>query len=162
MLNAIGITGVGSATAKLIARHFHDDISRIRAASVEELVQIDGIGDVMAANITAYFKDQELARQLDDLLQEVHIEVSEEPEQEQIFQGMTFVITGSLQHYENRDALKAEIESLGGKVSGSISKKTSYLINNDITSGSSKNQKAKQLGVPVITEDEYRGLIDKE
>ena len=155
VLNALGIPGVGSATAKLIARHFHDDISRIRAASIEELVQIDGIGEVMAANVTAYFEDPEHARQLDDLLQEVQIEVSAEPEQEQIFQGMTFVITGSLQHYDNRDALKAEIESLGGKVAGSVSKKTSYLINNDITSGSSKNQKAKQLGVPIITEEDY-------
>ncbi len=155
LLNALGIPGVGSANAKLIARHFHDDISRIRSASVEELTRIEGIGEVMAANIRGYFDDPEHGRILDDLLAEIRIEVSEEPEQEQIFQGMTFVITGSLQHYENRDALKAEIESLGGKVAGSVSGKTAYLINNDITSGSSKNQKAKQLGVPIITEEDY-------
>jgi len=155
LLNALGIPGVGSANAKLIARHFHDDISRIRSASVEELTRIEGIGEVMAANIRGYFDDPEHGRILDDLLAEIRIEVSEEPEQEQIFQGMTFVITGSLQHYENRDALKAEIESLGGKVAGSVSGKTAYLINNDITTGSSKNQKAKQLGIPIITEEDY-------
>ena len=155
LLNALGIPGVGSANAKLIARHFHDDISRIRSASLEELTRIEGIGEVMAANIRGYFDDPEHGRILDDLLAEIRIEVSEEPGQEQIFRGMTFVITGSLQHYENRDALKAEIESLGGKVAGSVSGKTAYLINNDITSGSSKNQKAKQLGVPIITEEDY-------
>ena len=154
-MNSLGIPGVGSANAKLIARHFHDDISRIRSASLEELTQIEGIGEVMAANIRGYFDDPEHGRILDDLLAEIRIEVSEEPGQEQIFRGMTFVITGSLQHYENRDALKAEIESLGGKVAGSVSGKTAYLINNDITSGSSKNQKAKQLGVPIITEEDY-------
>ena len=116
----------------------------------------------MAANIRGYFDDPEHGRILDDLLAEIRIEVSEEPEQEQIFQGMTFVITGSLQHYENRDALKAEIESLGGKVAGSVSGKTAYLINNDITSGSSKNQKAKQLGVPIITEEDYMKMATSD
>lgn len=155
LLNGLGILGVGPANAKMIARYFDGDIEKIRKAPFEAFTGIEGIGDVLAANLTAYFSDPENARVLDDLLQEIHIPVMQSDTENQIFRGMTFVITGSLEHYDNRDALKAEIEGLGGKVAGSVSKKTAFLINNDIASASSKNKKAKELGIPVITEEEY-------
>lgn len=155
LLNGLGINGVGPANARVIAKHFGGDIQKIRQASEEELMQIDGIGDVLAANIRSFFADPEQAAVLDDLLSEIRLSIPEEEQKDQIFQGMTFVITGSLNHYVNRDALKSEIESFGGKVAGSVSKKTSFLINNDAASGSSKNRKAKEMGIPIITEEEY-------
>jgi len=155
LLNALGITGVGSQNAKMICRAFNDDIDAIRHASIEELTDIDGIGGVMASNITEYFKNAENAVRLDNLLTELNIEKTSGSVSEQPLSGMTFVITGSLNNYENRDALKEKIESMGGKVSGSVSSKTAYLINNDINSGSSKNRKAKELGIPIITEADF-------
>jgi len=161
VLNGLGIIGVGPANAKMIAKYFHGDLDMIRHATVEELTGIEGIGDVLAANITAYFSDPEHIRILEDLLKEIRIETVQTNDAEQIFRGKTFVITGSLVHFENRDALKAQIEALGGKVAGSVSKKTSYLINNDIASASSKNKKAKELGVPIISEEDYLQLLEK-
>jgi DNA ligase (NAD+) len=109
----------------------------------------------MAAEYTKFFADTSNQEKVANLLQHVQLDETFEEQQQAAFAGKTFVITGSLNHYENRDALKAEIEAGGGKVSGSVSKKTDYLINNDIESGSSKNKKAKDLGIPIITEDMY-------
>ena len=153
-LRALGIPGIGSATAGLICRHFNGDLDRIMNASKEELTQIDGVGPVLASSVEEYFKDPQNKETVNKLLKEVYFDADTQ-EKEQSLSGLTFVITGSLDNYPNRDALKAEIESRGGKVSGSVSKKTSYLINNDSLSSSSKNKKAKELGIPVITEKEF-------
>ena len=154
VLNALGIIGIGQANAKLISRYYKNDFERIRNASYEELITIDQIGDVLAQSITGYFQDEKNKMIVDDLLAEIIFEEEETGETEKLA-GMTFVITGSLNHYENRDALKAEIEKQGGKVAGSVSSKTSFLINNDILANSSKNKTAKSLGIPIITEEEY-------
>ena len=154
LLRALGIPGVGSATAGLICRHFNGDLDRIMNASKEELTQIDGVGPVLASSVEEYFKDPQNKETVNKLLKEVYFDADTQ-KKEQSLAGLTFVITGSLDNYPNRDALKAEIESRGGKVSGSVSKKTSYLINNDSLSSSSKNKKAKELGIPVITEKEF-------
>ena len=154
VLNGLGISGVGAANAKAICRYFQDDLAKIRTATPEELMEVEGIGDVLAANIASFFRDPEQSRIFDALLAELHIQKQEFSE-EQTLKGMTFVITGSLNAYPNRDALKAEIEEKGGKVAGSVSSKTSFLINNDAASASSKNKTAKKLGIPIITEEEY-------
>ena len=154
VLNALGIIGIGQANAKLISRYYKNDFAAIRNAAAEELVQIDQIGDVLAKSITDYFQNEKNKKIVDDLLEEIQFE-EENNTQEETLTGMTFVITGSLNQYENRDALKKEIEEKGGKVAGSVSSKTSFLINNDIQSNSSKNKTAKSLGIPIITEEEY-------
>ena len=123
----------------------------------EELVDIDQIGDVLASDFVAYFADEKKLAVVRELLGEITF-VIEENTAEQDLEGKTFVITGSLETYPNRDALKKEIEDRGGKVAGSVSAKTSYLINNDINSGSSKNKKAKSLGIPIITEQDFKNL----
>ncbi|MCF0228365.1 MAG: NAD-dependent DNA ligase LigA [Parasporobacterium sp.] len=163
LINSLGITGVGTQNSKLICRYFHNDISLIRNASADILTGIDGIGGIMAANITEWFRNQDNKRMLDELLSEIHLPdpVDSQSEGMQLLEGKTFVITGSLEHYENRDALKNEIESMGGKVAGSVSSKTSFLINNDSSSASSKNKKAISLGIPVITEEEYISMFLK-
>ncbi|MBO4838292.1 MAG: NAD-dependent DNA ligase LigA [Lachnospiraceae bacterium] len=155
LLAALGISQVGTATARLLSRYFRDDIEALRQASEEELCQIEGIGDVTAAGIRAWFSDAENARQLDELLTVLEMEKTEDSGTEQDLDGLTFVITGSLTHFPNRDALKTEIEKRGGKVSGSVSAKTTALINNDAASNSTKNKTAQKFGVPVLTEDEF-------
>ncbi|MBR3402376.1 MAG: NAD-dependent DNA ligase LigA [Parasporobacterium sp.] len=159
LINGLGIIGIGPQNAKVLCRHFKNDFEKLRCAGVEELTGADGIGEVLAGNIRSYFADEENKRMLDDLLQEITLEQEQAEESDLKLTGMTFVITGSLTHYENRDALKSEIEAMGGKVAGSVSAKTSYLINNDILSGSSKNKKARELNIPVITEEEYLEMI---
>ena len=162
VLNGLGILGIGTQNAKILARYFHDDLELLRHASLEELTAIDHIGDVLAGNIVLYFTSEENNRIVDDLLEELTIEKAEETTQEQILQGMSIVVTGSLTHFANRDALKAEIEKLGGKVTGSVSASTAYLINNDILSSSAKNKKAKSLNIPIITEDDFiKMFIDR-
>ncbi|MBR5931464.1 MAG: NAD-dependent DNA ligase LigA [Lachnospiraceae bacterium] len=154
VLNALGIIGIGQANAKLISKYFKNDFESIRNASFDELITIDQIGEVLAQSITGFFSNEKNKKIVDDLLAEIEFE-EEAVTGEEKLSGMTFVITGTLNHYENRDALKAEIERAGGKVSGSVSSKTSFLINNDILSNSSKNKTAKSLGIPIITEEEY-------
>lgn len=154
VLNALGIIGIGQANAKLLSRYYKNDFQAIRQATEEELKEIDQIGGVLARSITDYFQKETNRKIVDDLLAELLFE-EEESGQEETLSGMTFVITGSLNAYENRDALKKEIEEKGGKVAGSVSSKTSFLINNDIQSNSSKNKTAKSLGIPIITEEEY-------
>lgn len=157
VLYGLGIINVGHATAKLICRHFKNDVEKIIAADVAEFTEIEGIGDVIAEGIVAYFADGNNIRILRELLSELNI-IEEENNLEQDLEGKTFVITGSLNHFANRDELKKLIEDRGGKVAGSVSSKTSYLINNDVTSGSSKNKKAKSLGVMIISEEDFLKL----
>ncbi len=152
---ALGILNVGLSTAKLIAKSFDYDIERIMAADVEELSDIDQVGPMIAKSIRDYFDDTDKAEELKTLLEEVDIILPDLSNVTNDMEGLTFVITGSLENYTNRDELKAEIEARGGKVAGSVSAKTSYLINNDINSASSKNKKAKSLGVPIISEADY-------
>ena len=152
LLYSLGIPGIGVANAKTIARAAHRKWDKITALTREELVEIDGIGDVMADAFVSYFDDPLKRRIADDVRAVVRLDETEE-ETAQLFAGVTFVITGSLKHFDNRDALKAEIERAGGKVSGSVSSKTGYLVNNDLQSTSGKNKKAKELGIPIIDED---------
>lgn len=156
-LYGLGIPGIGAQNAKLIARHFKNDMESILAASKEELCEIEGLGEVLADGVISFVKDEKKIQEVRALLNEINF-VQEENNAPQDLVGKIFVITGSLETYPNRDALKKEIEDRGGKCSGSVSAKTSYLINNDILSNSSKNKKAKSLGIPIITENDYKNL----
>ncbi len=158
LLYSLGILNVGLANAKLICQAFSNDLDRIRSAGREEISQIEGIGPVIAGSVADYFADEENERMLDHLLFYLDIE-QEEQEQEQSLAGLTFVITGSVTHFANRAALKELIESRGGKVTGSVTSKTNYLINNDAASSSSKNRTARELGIPVITEEAFLDML---
>ena len=158
LLYALGIPGIGVANARMLVKAFDQDLDRIRHASVEELCEVEGIGSVLAEGIAAYFSDGEKMVQLDDLLQQVTIEKEAGSHTEQVFAGQTFVITGSLTQFENRSQLKAFLEERGGKVTGSVTKNTTCLINNDVNSSSSKNKKAKELGIPIRPEAEIVAL----
>ena len=155
VLYSLGIEGIGLATAKLICRHFEDDLETMKAASEEELAEIEKVGPVLAASFCAYFRDDNNVKRLQLLVDELEIEVQEKNDTEQTLAGLSFVVTGSLNHYANRDLLKEEIEQKGGKVTGSVTGKTTCLINNDSMSNSSKNKKAKELGIPILTEEEF-------
>ncbi len=160
-LFGLGIPGIGVANAKVLSKAFDHDIDRIRKATAEELSEVDGIGDIMAEDITSYFADAENNRKIDAVLADLTIEVPVN-NSEQNLSGLTFVITGSLNNFENRNALKAVIEDRGGKVAGSVSAKTTALINNDAASNSSKNKTAKSLGVTILTEEEFINTYLKE
>lgn len=162
LLYGLGILNVGVANAKMLCREFDYDLDRIRSASVEEFSRIDGIGEVIAGSIVSYFSDQEKSERLERLLKFLTIEKPQIQTKERILEGMTFVITGSVEHFKNRNELKEKIEELGGKATGSVTGKTSYLINNDTASNSSKNKKARELGIPVISEQEFLSMIGEE
>ena len=155
LIYGLGIENIGVANAKILCRHFQYSLDTLREASVDELSDIDGIGEVIAAGIYVFFHNQERMEQLDHLLREVNIARETIDESDQTLAGMSFVITGSLDHYENRNALKDEIEAKGGKVTGSVTNKTTCLINNDLTSQSSKNKKAKELGIRIVSEEMF-------
>ena len=157
LLYGMGIPGFGSANCKLVSK-VYDTPEKIVSVNEEELTEIDGLGEVLARDFVRFFKDEENLKVFNDLSDILTFE-QEESTGEKPFEDVTFVITGSLNGYENRNILKEYIESLGGKVSGSVSSKTSYLINNDATSSSGKNKKAKELGVKIITEDEFENLV---
>lgn len=159
LIYALGILNVGLSNAKIICKAFDYDIDRVTKASVEELSEIDGVGEVIAKSITDFFSDEKKLSEFNDLLTELNVKAPEKTEGNANIEGKTFVITGSLTTYENRNALKDLIESLGGKVAGSVSAKTDYLINNDVTSNSSKNKKAKELSVSIISEEDFNALI---
>lgn len=158
LLYALGIPNVGLATAKLIMDHFGGQLEEVRSAKEEELALIDGVGPVIAEAIRRFFGDPENNAVIDRLLPELVLE--EEEKGEQTLTGLTFVITGSVYTYANRNALKADIEAHGGKTASAVSANTDYLINNDSTSTSSKNKKAQELGVPIITEDAFIALME--
>lgn len=155
LIYSLGIPNIGVANAKLICKYFDNDLKKIRHATVEELVKIDGIGDKMAEKFTEYFSDKENVEKLDRLLQEVTIKNPEVNHNAQNMEGLNFVVTGSVNHFANRNEVKEYIEQRGGKVTGSVTSKTNYLINNDIMSNSSKNKKAKELGIEIITEEQF-------
>ena len=155
LIYSLGIPNIGVANAKLICKYFDNDLEKIRHATVEELVKIDGIGDKMAEKFTEYFSDKENVEKLDRLLQEVTIKNPEVNHNAQNMEGLNFVVTGSVSHFANRNEVKEYIEQRGGKVTGSVTSKTNYLINNDIMSNSSKNKKAKELGIEIITEEQF-------
>ncbi len=179
---ALGILNVGLSNARLLCRHFDNDLGRLREASVEEMTQIEGIGEVIAQSVRDYFDNPHNHALVDRLLALIDFEeegrpgaaqAGGEPGQDQAgspkgssgpvsLEGKTFVITGSVYHFKNRNELKERILELGGKATGSVSKKTDYLINNDNSSGSSKNKKARELGIPVITEEEFLKMIGQE
>ena len=152
---SLGIPNIGLSNAKLICREFKNDFEKIRHADAEELTQIPGVGGVIAQTFVDFFADEENRRIVEDLLKEITFATEEENNTEQTMDGLVFVITGSVEHFANRNEVKAAIEERGGKVTGSVTSKTSYLINNDNMSSSSKNKKAKELGIPIITEEEF-------
>ncbi len=155
VIYALGITGIGLANARVICRYYRNDLDAMRSAQAEELSEIEGIGEVLAKAFHDYFREEKNAVQLDHLLQEITIAAENMEESEQTLAGLSFVITGSLTHYENRNELKAVIETKGGKVTGSVTSKTACLINNDTASNSSKNKKAKELGIRILSEEDF-------
>ena len=158
-LYSLGINGIGSANAKMIAKYFDNDIDKIITAGKDELLEIEGIGEVLANSIVDFFKDSKNIENVKSL-REVLIFEAEESTGSDSFAGKVFVITGSLEHFTNRNELKELIEKNGGKVSGSVSSKTNFLINNDTASNSSKNKKAKELGVEIISEEDFLKLLE--
>lgn len=161
VIYGLGILNIGLANAKMICREFDYDLDRIRHATVEELTGIDGIGEVIGQSLVRYFGDEKNNRKVDHLMKHLLLEKPEESADRQKLAGLTFVITGSLEHFSNRSEMKNQIEALGGKVTGSVTRKTSYLINNDTASSSSKNRKAAELGIPVISEEEFLKMLQE-
>ena len=161
LIFGLGIAGIGLANAKVICRHFDFDLDAMRKADAEELCAIDGIGGVLADAWVTYFKNDKNNEILDHLLADLTFANGARSE-EQTLAGKTFVITGSVEHFANRKELQEKIESLGGKAAGSVSAKTSYLINNDVTSNSSKNKKARELGIPILSEEDFLKMIGEE
>ncbi len=155
VIYGLGIANIGVANAKMLCRYFSYDLERMRSADVETLSAIEGIGDVIASAFTDYMKDADNQQKIDHLMPELTLEVPVVEEGSQTMQGLNFVITGSLNHFGNRSDLKELIEDRGGKVTGSVTGKTTALINNDVTSTSSKNKKAKELGVPILSEEDF-------
>ena len=159
LIYGLGIANIGLANAKLICKEIGHDPERVMDLTAEDLAAIDGIGDVIAGNYVAYFADAEHRELFEKLLKEVKLPEEQEDVGEQTFAGMNFVITGSVEHFANRNEVKALIESKGGKVTGSVTSKTNYLINNNVESTSSKNKKAKDLGIPIITEEDFLKML---
>ena len=159
LIYGLGIANIGLANAKLICKEIGHDPGRVMDLNAEDLAAIDGIGDVIAGNYVAYFADAEHRELFEKLLKEVKLPEEQEDVGEQTFAGMNFVITGSVEHFANRNEVKALIESKGGKVTGSVTSKTNYLINNNVESTSSKNKKAKDLGIPIITEEDFLRML---
>lgn len=158
---SLGIAGIGLANAKVICRELKYDVEALLMVTEEELNEIQGVGEVLAKAFTGYFSDAKHVENFRKLLEELTIP-EETSTKKQIFEGVNFVITGSVTHFANRGEVKELIESLGGKVTGSVTSKTNYLINNDVTSTSSKNKKANELGIPIISEETFLELVNKE
>lgn len=158
-LYSLGISGIGSANAKMIAKYFDNDIDRIISASKDDLLEIEGIGEVLANSIADFFRSEKNIENVESLRKILKFEKEESGGGDKL-SGKVCVITGSLQHFSNRNELKELIEKNGGKVSGSVSSKTNYLINNDTASNSSKNKKAKELGVEIISEEDFLKLLE--
>ena len=158
LVYSLGIANIGLANAKVICRAFNQDPEKVMNATEEELSEISGVGGVIAKTYVDYFADEKHRELFKKLLTEVTIP-KEEQTTEQIFAGVNFVITGSVHHFANRAEVKEEIENRGGKVTGSVTSKTNYLINNDVESTSSKNKKARELGIPIISEEEFLAML---
>lgn len=159
LIYGLGIAGIGLANAKVICKYYDYDIEAMKKADKEELSEIDGIGEVLGEAFSSYFAKEENQKQLKELLKELRIEKQPANEAEQKLSGMVFVITGSLEQFANRNEMKELIEERGGKVTGSVTGKTTYLINNDISSNSGKNKKAKELEIPIISEEDFLKML---
>ena len=160
LVYSLGIPNIGIANAKVICRALGNDPERVMNATAEELDEIPGVGDVIAKAYVDYFADEEHRDVFRRLLAEVHIPEEEETADSQKFAGVNFVITGSVEHFANRAEVKEEIEKRGGKVTGSVTSKTNYLINNDVNSASSKNRKARELGIPILSEEAFLKMLE--
>ena len=160
LLYALGVPGIGSANAKVIAKACENNWDTMQNISLERLKTIDGVGEVLASGYRDFFDNLDNKAEIEELLSVLKIDETFEKGSD-FMQGLTFVITGSLNHYENREKLAADLEACGAKVAGSVSSKTSYLINNDISSTSGKNKKAKELGVPIVDEETVMHWLDK-
>ncbi len=161
VIYALGIPGIGLANAKVICREFRSDIEKMIHAREEELNEVSGVGEVLAKAFTDYFADPSRVERLRRLLGELVIPEEKEDEEAKVFEGINFVITGSVTHFANRSEVKELIERKGGKVTGSVTSRTNYLINNDTTSTSSKNKKANELGIPIISEERFLQMIEE-
>jgi len=155
LIYALGIANIGVAMAKVVCKHFDYDLEAMRNASEEEVSQIEGVGEIIAGTFCSYFRDTLKVKVLDELLSELNLEKPEAGADADKLNGKTFVVTGSVNHFNGRSELKEIIENMGGKVAGSVSAKTECLINNDTTSTSSKNKKAKELNIPILSEEEF-------
>lgn len=162
VIYGLGIAGIGLANAKVLCRQFGYDFKAMRQADMDSLTAADGIGGVLAQAWMNYFADEKKNQLVDHLLSELTIEKEQAPREGGRFEGMTFVITGTVEHFANRKELQAVIEAEGGKAAGSVTSKTAYLINNDTASNSSKNKKAKELGIPIISEEEFLKMLEEE
>ena len=155
LIYGLGIANIGLVNAKMLCRHFDYDLDALQSAKEEELSDIEGVGDVIAGAFVSYMNNPANKEKIDHLLPELHLEKPESSMENQNLAGLSFVVTGTLNSFENRNALKEEIEKRGGKVTGSVTSKTECLINNDVTSSSSKNKKAKELNVPILSEEDF-------
>lgn len=155
LIYGLGIANIGLVNAKMLCRHFDYDMDALQSAKEEELSDIEGVGDVIAGAFVSYMNNPANKEKIDHLLPELHLEKPESSTENQNLAGLSFVVTGTLNSFENRNALKEEIEKRGGKVTGSVTSKTECLINNDVTSSSSKNKKAKELNVPILSEEDF-------
>ena len=162
VIYGLGIAGIGLANAKVLCRQFGYDFEAMRHGNLESLTAADGIGGVLAQAWIDYFSDEKKKESVDHLLAELTIKQEQEPKEGGKLEGLTFVITGSLEHFENRKKLQETIEAEGGKAAGTVTSKTAYLINNDTASNSSKNKKAKELGIPIISEEEFLKMLEEE
>ncbi len=160
LMYGLGIAGIGLANAKVICKEFKYDIEKLMNLSEDELSSVSGIGPILAKAYVSYFQNEKHVEELQKLLKELVIPEEVVNAEAQIFENKVFVITGSVEHFANRNEVKAVIESKGGKVTGSVTSKTNYLINNDVNSTSSKNKKAKELGIPIITEEEFIQMLN--
>ena len=161
LLYSLGIANIGLANAKVICKEFDYDLEKMIHATGEEISSIEGIGPVIAQSFTAYFADEENMRKLRHLLSHLELEAVKQ-ENRLTLEGKQFVITGSVEHFANRAQLKEYIEQRGGKVTGSVTSKTDYLINNDVTSNSSKNKKARELEIPILSEEDFLHMAEEE
>lgn len=155
LVYGLGIANIGLVNAKMLCRHFDYDLDALQSAKEEELSDIEGVGDVIAGAFVSYMNNPANRKKIDHLLPELHLEKPESSTENQNLTGLSFVVTGTLNSFENRNALKEEIEKRGGKVTGSVTSKTECLINNDVTSSSSKNKKAKEMNVPILSEEDF-------
>ncbi len=161
LIYSLGIANIGLSNAKVICRAFDYDPEKILYATMEQLNEISGIGDVIAKAFVEYFEDDSHRNLYEKLLKELEIKKEDVQDGKMIFENVNFVVTGSVQHFANRNEIKEVIEAKGGKVTGSVTSKTSYLINNDVNSTSSKNKKARELGIPIISEEEFLSMLDQ-
>lgn len=160
LVYSLGIANIGLANAKMICKALGYDTERLFTATVEDLSEISGVGGVIAKTFADYFAEPANREVFLKLLQEVRIPEEETVSEEQIFENKNFVITGSVEHFGNRNEVKEVIETRGGKVTGSVTSKTHYLINNDVQSASSKNKKARELGIPIISEEDFLKMLE--